>query len=226
VDVSQDRPQPKISGSLSRPDPGPPSLAPGAGRKESGDRRTEADLLARSAGGDTGAYARLVRAHQDAVYGLVCRLVGDPMVAEELTQDTFLKAFRSLSSFRGDARFFTWLYRIAVNVCHDHRASQSARNRVRESSLDAPEIGAFDPVAPFARPDEVVEEEEVAEDFQKALDALEAPYREAFLLRHQEGLSYEELAEVVQISKSNAKVRVHRAREMILEALRALGHEI
>jgi RNA polymerase sigma-70 factor (ECF subfamily) len=186
----------------------------------------EGDLIARSVQGDTRAYALLVRMHQDAVFGLVCRLVADPLVAEELTQDTFLKAFRNLPSFRGDARFFTWLYRIAVNVCHDHRSSQAARNRMRESSLDGPEIGTFDPVAPFARPDEMVEEGEVAEDFQSALDALEAPYREAFLLRHQEGLSYEELAEVMQISKSNAKVRVHRAREMILEALRALGHEI
>lgn len=225
--MSQDRPQPKFSGSrLPRPELGPSPLAPGAGKKEGLSRDNEGDLLARSVQGDTGAFGRLVLAHQDSVYGLVCRLVGDPLVAEELTQDTFLKAFRNLSSFRGDARFFTWLYRIAVNVCHDHRASQAAKNRLREASLDAPEIGSFDPVAPFARPDEVVEEGEVAEDFQSALNALEAPYREAFLLRHQEGLSYEELSEVMQISKSNAKVRVHRAREMILEALRALGHEI
>ncbi len=186
----------------------------------------ERELLARSRDGDTIAYSILVRNYQDAIYALVCRLIKDDHTAEELTQDTFLKAYRSLPGFRGDARFYTWLYRIAVNVCHDHRESLASRNRRRESSLDAPEMSGLEPPTRFGRPDHLAEESEVAADFRNALGRLDAPYRDAFVLRHQEGLSYDELAHVLRISKSNAKVRVHRAREMVLAVLRERGHEL
>ena len=164
-------------------------------------------------------------AYQDLIYGLVIRMVRDPSLAEELTQDAFVKAFRSLKTFRGEARFTTWLYRIAVNVCHDQRQSLGARNRSKETSLGGPEFETLDsPVRD--RPDQALEAAEAAARFQAGLDALDEKYREAFLLRHQEGLEYEEIAEVLGISKSNAKVRVHRAREMILGTLRSLGFEV
>lgn len=186
----------------------------------------EAELLRRARGGDTEAFGRLVEMHQDLVYGLVFRMVRDPSLAEELTQDTFVKAFRRLDSFRGEARFTTWLYRIAVNVCHDQRGSAAARNRGRETSLDAPETGSLDPRASQALPDEDLESREIANLFQAGVNALEPKYRAAFLLRHQEGLSYAEIAAVLEISENNAKVRVHRAREMVLEALRSRGFDV
>jgi RNA polymerase sigma-70 factor (ECF subfamily) len=185
----------------------------------------ERELLVRARGGDTQAYGRLVLAHQDRIFGLILRMVRDPLLAEELTQDVFLKAFRGLSGFREAARFTTWIYRIAVNLCHDERQSLGARNRAREIDLEGGPPFLVDP-DPGVRPDEAVEASEAAANFQAGLDALEPKYREAFLLRHQEGLSYEEIAKALEISLSNAKVRVHRAREMILEALRSRGFEV
>jgi RNA polymerase sigma-70 factor (ECF subfamily) len=189
------------------------------------DPEVERTLIERARQGDTQAYGRLVLAHQDRIFGLVLRMVRDPLLAEELTQDVFLKAFRGLSGFREAARFTTWLYRIAVNLCHDERQSRGARNRARETDVEGEPFVVADP-NPATRPDEAVEAREAATGFEAGLLALEPKYREAFLLRHQEGLSYEEIANVLEISQSNAKVRVHRAREMILEALRSRGFEV
>jgi len=201
---------------------GPGHPAP-SGSAES-DR--ERELLARARDGDTRSYGDLVRSHQDRIYGLIFRLVRDPGLAEELTQDAFVRAFRNLGRFRGEARFATWVYRIAVNLCHDHRDSRAAQGKSRERSLDAPEWGGKELPGKVTRPDQAVEIVEVARDFRAGLEALEPKYREAFLLRHQEGLSYDEIAEVFEISKTNAKVRVHRAREMILESLRERGYSV
>jgi RNA polymerase sigma-70 factor (ECF subfamily) len=186
----------------------------------------ERALLDLARGGDTRAYGRLVRVYQDLVYGVVFRSVRDDETAEELTQDVFLKAFRALGSFRGESKFTTWLYRIAVNVCHDERESLAARTRSRETSLDDTDPATADPAASAGRPDEIVEAGEMASMFQVGLDALVPIYREAFLLRHGEDRTYEEIAEMLGISVSNAKVRVHRAREMLLAALRAHGFEV
>lgn len=205
-----------------RRDPGPGSPDPSGDTERDRERR----LLARAREGDTRSYGALVRSHQDRIYGLIFRLVRDPGLAEELTQDAFVRAFRNLDRFRGDARFATWVYRIAVNLCHDHRDSRAAQRKSRERSLDAPGWEGKELPARVSRPDQVMEVVEVAKDFQAGLDALEAKYKEAFLLRHQEGLGYDEIAEVFGISKVNAKVRVHRAREMILESLRARGYEV
>lgn len=190
------------------------------------DRDREAELLRRAREGDTRAFGRLVETYQDMVYGLVFRMVRDPSLAEELTQDAFVKAYRRLDSFRGDARFTTWLYRIAVNVCHDQRGSAAARNRGLETSLDASEAGSLEPPAAEALPDEDLESREMAALFRAGVNALEPKYRAAFLLRHQEGLSYTEIASILEISENNAKVRVHRAREMVLEALRSRGFDV
>ncbi|HET9232772.1 MAG TPA: RNA polymerase sigma factor [Candidatus Eisenbacteria bacterium] len=186
----------------------------------------EQQLLDLARRGDTGAYGRLVRAYQDLIYALVHRSVRDRAVAEELTQDVFIKAFRSLGTFRGESRFSTWLYRIAVNLCHDQRESLSARNRSRETSLEELEPAPADSAAPAGQPDQVLEASEMASSFQTGLDLLEPKYRDAFLLRHGEDRSYEEISEILGITVSNAKVRVHRAREMLLDVLRARGFEV
>ena len=199
-----------------------PDAKPG-GDLPPGEEQRLLDLARR---GDTEAYGRLVRAHQDVIYALVFRSVRDGAVAEELTQDVFLKAFRSLESFRGESKFTTWLYRIAVNVCHDQRESLMARNRSREMSLDNVDPVPAEPATPAGRPDQMLEASEMASTFQAGLDTLDVKYREAFLLRHGEDRSYEEIAEMLGISVSNAKVRVHRAREMLLAALRSRGFEV
>jgi RNA polymerase sigma-70 factor (ECF subfamily) len=190
------------------------------------DLDRERRLLARARQGDPHSYGDLVRSHQDRIYGLIFRLVRDPGLAEELTQDAFLRAYRNLDRFRGEARFATWMYRIAVNLCHDHRDSRAAQGRSKERSLDDPDWEGLQLPTRNSQPDLVVEVVEVAKDFQAGLDALEPKYREAFLLRHQEGLGYDEIASILEISKANAKVRVHRAREAILDSLRERGYEV
>jgi RNA polymerase sigma-70 factor (ECF subfamily) len=185
----------------------------------------ERECLERARKGDARAYRDLVRVHQDAIFGLVLRLVRDRDLAEELTQDAFLKAYRSLGSFRGEARFSTWLYRIAVNLCHDYHASAGARLRRSETGLEAGSERARETWSSEPAPDDALAVREAAEAFQAGLDALDSPYREAFVMRHQDDLGYDEIAEVFGISRNNAKVRVHRAREMILAALRKMGHE-
>ena len=183
-------------------------------------------LLELAQKGDAQAFAQLMRSHQDAVFGLVARLVRDPMVAEELVQDTFVKAHRRLGTFRGDAKLSTWLYRIAVNVCNDYHGSAVARMRREETGFESPdEAGAPEHPASSGPEDETVTVE-LAGAFQSCLDHLPEGYRQAFVLRHQEDLTYEEIADVLDLSQSNAKVRVHRAREMILDKLRRLGHRV
>ena len=199
-----------------------------AGRKERSPdpSAVEHDRIRRARNGDAEAFSELVRAHQDAIFGLAWRFVPDRFVAEELTQDVFLKAWRNLPGFRGDSPFATWLYRIAVNLCQDYRQSRSARRRQRETTLEDREIASGANLPPVPRPDEIRAEQEMALMFEQSLQALEPSYLAAFLLYHQQGLSMEDLAQVLGISRTNAKVRVHRAREMVLQALRRKGFDV
>jgi RNA polymerase sigma-70 factor (ECF subfamily) len=201
----------------------PPDRDPAPGGADA-RRDPDVELLRRTRAGEAPAFAELVERHQDAIYGLIFRMVGEATTAEELTQDTFLRAWHKGESFRGESKVSTWLYRIAVNLCRDHRESRRARQTRLETSLDDPARGPMDLVARGMRPDERLQEREIAGAFQRALDELDADHRAAFLLRHQEGLGPAEIAAVLGISAANAKVRVHRARQRILSTLRRLGH--
>jgi RNA polymerase sigma-70 factor (ECF subfamily) len=183
-------------------------------------------LVRRARDGDPAAFDQLVRRHQDAVHGLVRRMVGEAEAARELTQDAFIRAWRGLGSFREEARFSTWIFRIAVNLCLDHRGSRHERERRVETSLASPELERRPLASPEPGPAEKLEERELAAALQAALEDLDPAHRAAFLLRHQEGLSPAEIAEVLSISESNAKVRVHRAREAILQEMRRRGHGV
>jgi RNA polymerase sigma-70 factor, ECF subfamily len=202
----------------------PDSAAPAGGSNI--DQDPDAELLRQSRSGATRAFGDLVRRHQDAIYGLTVRMVGEAATAEELTQDTFLRAWRNLDGFRGESRVSTWLYRIAVNLCLDHLGSRQTRQRRQETALEVPGNDVPALVLRQPGPDEELEEREVAGAFQAALEALEPDHRAAFLLRHQEGLAPAEIAAALGISAANAKVRVHRARQMILADLRRRGFSV
>jgi RNA polymerase sigma-70 factor (ECF subfamily) len=167
-----------------------------------------------------------VRSHQDAIFGLLLRLVRNPTVAEDLAQDVFVKAYQGLGSFRGESRFSTWLYRIAMNLFHDHVRSRAGKASKAEQSLQHLAEGGFDPPSTIPSPEHRLEEEEMSESFSEGLNRLDEIYREPFLLRHQENRSYEEIAEILSISVVNAKVRVHRARSAILALLRERGYAV
>ncbi len=181
-------------------------------------------IIARVLAGDTEAYRHLVDRYKDRVHGVLVRTTGDPALAAELAQDAFVKAYRSLESFRGEAAFGTWVVQIGIHGARDH-----FRRRKREAdrgvvSLEAwlEDRGETIPAASGADdPDAltVLERGEIADRLEEELERLPDAYRTVFVLKHVEGWSYEAIAETTGDSVGSLKVRAHRARKMLKEAL-------
>lgn len=181
----------------------------------------ERDWIARAASGDERAFRWLVERYQDQVYSVVLRMLRDPDLAAEATQDAFVKAFRGLDRFESRSRFSTWIYRIAVNVCYDRLGHKSRPADVALEDLAGQ--GLEPPAGQGWRAEDPLEDAEGRSAFEEALASLDDIYRLAFVLRQIEDRPYGEIAGVLGISETNAKVRVHRAREMMVTRLRAKG---
>ena len=172
-------------------------------------------------GGRKEAFATLVDRHKERVYATLMRLTGDPHVAEELAHEAFVRAYLGLSKFRGESRFGTWLVQIAVHLARDHIRR---RQRDRFVSLDAL-LERNDDAAELADtrsdtdPLREVSEREMSERFTRALGELPPNYREVFVLYHMQNMSYEEISAATGDSVGSLKVRAHRARKLIKEAL-------
>ncbi|HEX2112553.1 MAG TPA: sigma-70 family RNA polymerase sigma factor [Gaiellaceae bacterium] len=172
------------------------------------ERDPDEALVRRAQRGDRLAFERLVDRHQHRLYTLAARVLGSPNDAADAVQEALLRAWLRLDRFRGEARFSTWLYRICVNAAHD------VRDRRRETAgLDATENEHPDVRDPFA-------ERELSGDLQRALEALEEPYRSAVVLADVLGCSYAEIAEIMEVAEGTVKSRVFRAR---IELARRLG---
>ena len=167
-------------------------------------------LIARPpAGWPSDEIAALYEEHSRAIFYLALRFLGDPQKAEDATHDVFLKAFRKLDQFRGEASARTWLYRIAINHCQN--LNQSWHNRhVHANTDDAIWENA---AAKTDSPLRVLETKELGQRIQKTLDALSEEYRLLLLLVADEELSYEEIAAVVGQSADAVRVKLHRARK-------------
>ena len=171
------------------------------------------DLVMRAREGDREAFGELVRIHQHEVYTLAVRLVRDRDMASDVAQDAFVRAWRAMPKFRGDAKFSTWLHRITVNTAWTHRTK---KNRVRLDPLDAlnsdPESTLLDPVrageAASARP-----------EIEDALLDLTEPIRAVVVLKDVYDWSHTEIAEHLDISVTAAKVRLHRGRKSLRSTL-------
>ena len=171
--------------------------------------------------GDTQAFERLVNGHKDRVFAMLVRLTGDAQAAEELAHETFVRAYRGLDGFRGDALFGTWLIQIAVHLARD-RVRERARSRtvsldaLLERDRDAPVFAdsrpAYDPLS-------IVNERDLTERFESALKELPPSYREAFIMHHIEDMPYEAIAETTGDTVGSLKVRVHRARKLLKDKL-------
>jgi RNA polymerase sigma-70 factor (ECF subfamily) len=174
---------------------------------------------------DLGAFDILVGRYQDRVFGVIARLVPDGETARDLTQDTFLKAFKGLRSFSGDASFYTWLYRIARNVVTSHARYEAARPRIR-TSLDAidPDRAALRLHPSGAGPDPVqgAVEAERRGHLLAALASLQPEFREIIVLRDFEDRSYEEIAALLELPAGTVRSRLHRARAELRERLRPI----
>lgn len=163
--------------------------------------RADAELVARVLAGETEAYSTLVRRHQEALYGYARAMALDADTAADIVQDTLIKAYRKLRACREPARFRAWLFRILRNRCLDHLKDV----RRMQLPLDAVHSGR----ASVGHYDAGVE---LRLALAPAFNALPAALRDAFLLKHQAGYSYDEIAEIAGCSVSAAKMRVHRAR--------------
>ncbi|MDE2701006.1 MAG: sigma-70 family RNA polymerase sigma factor [Gemmatimonadetes bacterium] len=176
-------------------------------------------IVARVLEGNTEAFSLLVQRHHERVYNAVYSLIGDLDEADDLAQEAFLKAFRALNRFRGQSLFSTWLHRIAVNCCLDHLKSRHRRSFVsldeHRETWDAPRIWAGQPQNADMR----VERRELQEILERALDDLSEEYRVTFVLREIEGLTYEEIAELLKCSIGTVKSRLFRGRTKLREIL-------
>jgi RNA polymerase sigma-70 factor (ECF subfamily) len=179
----------------------------------------EEQFIERLRAGDASAFNRLVEERHGDIYALLYRLTEDPEEARDLTQETFLQAFRHLASFRGDADLRTWLYRIAVNQARNRWRWWKRRRRDRTVSLDAPVSGEIDsPLSAGLAGDEGLDPERQAlarereQALHAALRSLSRPYREVIVLRDIEGLSYEEVASTLDLNVGTVKSRLNRGR--------------
>jgi RNA polymerase sigma-70 factor (ECF subfamily) len=178
-------------------------------------------LAARAAAGDGPAFDALVTRFQARVYRLACRLTGDDAEANDVLQETFLSAYRALPSFRGEARFSTWLYRIATNAALMQRRARARRPvESLEACLprfDADGVHDAEPgdLAAAGRVDELLDQKRLAEKARAGLERLPEIYRAAFVLRDLEELTTAEVAEALGIEPAAVRQRVHRARLML-----------
>ena len=189
------------------------------------------ELLARAQAGDMSAFEALVGKHEEKVYGLALRMTRSEADAAEITQDTFLSAYQHLSEFRGEAAFGSWVHRIAANNALMRLRRQKVVDIVSDE-LAGPEFTergslADGPESDWSkRADDKILEDELGRAIQAATDALPEGYREVFLLKDVEGLSYEEISEMVGISVPAVKSRLHRARLALRGAIDAFYKEV
>ena len=180
------------------------------------ENQDEDRLVARARKGDRAAFAALVRAHQNEVYTLARRLVGDPHLASDIAQEALIRAWRALPGFRGDSQLSTWLHRITVNTAWTHR-KRALRHRAT-SIEDLLDLAA--PDGPES-PETAGEILELRGRLRAALDRLPEAQRQVVVMKDVYGWSHAEIAEAMDISVTAAKVRLHRARARLARDLEA-----
>ena len=169
--------------------------------------------------GNVNDFEKLVTAYEKNVYSLALRMVGDPEDAADMTQETFIKAYRSLSSFRGDSKFSSWLYRIASNVCLDFLRSRSRHPQVSLSSSDEDDRTTFELPDMSRNPEEQLMKKLSMEAVRRGLEQLPEQQRQILVLRELGGLSYAELARILGLEEGTVKSRIFRARKRLCALL-------
>ena len=185
-------------------------------------REDETRLIAELRAGVDAAYETLIDRFEVPVYNIISRLMDDPSDSADVVQEVFLKVFRNITSFRQDASLKTWIYRIAVNEARNHRRWFS-RHKKQEVGLEADpgeSQGYQDWLAdPGRSPFETALDRETRELIEEALAKVNPPFRAALVLREIEGLSYEEIAEILEISLGTVKSRILRGRDALKKHL-------
>jgi RNA polymerase sigma-70 factor (ECF subfamily) len=185
---------------------------------------TDEELVTRARAQDFGAFEQLVDRYEDKVYRLAFRFVRNETDAKEIVQDTFLSIWRKLDTFKGDAQFGSWVYRVAANAALMRLRSQRRHPEVSTEELPVDFLDTYGHLPTSGdnwarRPDDELQSDELRRRIQSAVDELPEIYRTVFLIRDVEGLSTEETAEVLGISIPTVKTRLHRARLALRETI-------
>ncbi len=180
----------------------------------------DAQLVARSLRQDHEAFGQLIDRHASVIVNLAYRMVGNRAEAEDLAQEAFLAAFKALSTFRADSKFSTWLYRIASNKCKDWLRAK--RPGMGQQDVDIDEMLDIH-VAEEQTPERLLSQRQVALELEQAIQRLPPLYREAFVLKHVEGLSYEEMEEILGVNGDTLKMRVYKGRLQLSRELASLN---
>jgi len=172
-------------------------------------------------------FSTVIAENYDRVYNVIYRLISDAEEAADLTQDTFVNAYRAWSTFRGESQVYTWLYRIAVNLTKNRLERQGRISRTEVASLDAP-LESQDENELFLQidddsmaPERLAENRDLREFLARSVDRLRYDYREVIVLRDYQGFSYNEMADILDCSLEAVKSRLFRARSVLRERLEA-----
>ncbi|HUR87817.1 MAG TPA: RNA polymerase sigma factor RpoE [Ramlibacter sp.] len=189
---------------------------------------TDQMLVERTVAGDQRAFELLVVKYQRRIQRLIGRMVRDQDLVEDIAQETFIRAYRALAQFRGESQFYTWLYRIAVNTAKKALVDLKRDPTVSESALrgggddDDETSGVENELTSAETPETVLAAKEIAATVNSAMEALPEELRQAVTLREIEGLSYEEIAEVMNCPIGTVRSRIFRAREAISAKVKPL----
>jgi len=189
-----------------------------------GDREVDQQLVERAQSGDKHAFELLVSKYQRRLGRLISRFVRDAAEAEDVTQDAFIKAYRALPAFRGDSAFYTWLYRIGINTAKNHLLALG-RRAPTSTAFDTDEAEEFEDAVllhEVATPENELMSKQVVDVVNASLQQLPDDLRMALTLREIEGLSYEEIAAVMNCPIGTVRSRIFRAREAVAVNLRPL----
>ena len=186
--------------------------------EESAEREAVQDLVRQAKAGDLGAYDDLVRRYQDRIYGLAYHLTSNHEEANDIAQETFIKAWRALPGFKGDASFYTWIYRIAYN--HTLNLLKSRRMRTTHLSLNDMDLNAENnpdlvALASDHTPHRDARISELSERMNQALQRLSAEHRAVVTLHDVQGLPHEEIARIVGVNPGTVRSRLHYARQQL-----------
>jgi RNA polymerase sigma-70 factor (ECF subfamily) len=187
------------------------------------DGAQEEALVRRARTGDTEAFAELARLHQQRVYGVIFGLVRNHADADDLAQETFLAAYRAIGRFRGGSSLYTWLYRIAVNLTMNH-LKKSKREKGRSELLETTPPSAEAQAA--ASPELRSQTDEISDRIARALTEIPLPFRAAFQLVVNQGLSHARAAQVLGCSENTVSWRMHKARKMLQARLAPFLSEV
>jgi len=181
-------------------------------------KKDDFNLINRFKDGDASAFDEIIFKYQDKLYNLCRHMLGNAHDAEDAAQDVFLKAYQNLNRFKPEASLLTWLYRIAINTCIDYRRKPFFESLFKNSKEG--DVFVIDQPSDSPSPEKLYESKEIGNAIQFALGRLSEKLRTVIVLKEIEGLSYEEISEVLDVSIGTVKSRISRAREELKELLK------